>query len=63
DAARVSFSLYEAERHDLVGALRRSQHGRRLTDLGHGDDVAFCAQIDVYPDLLPRYDGSGLRLG
>jgi 2-phosphosulfolactate phosphatase len=62
DAARLAFSLYETERHDLEGALARSQHGRRLAELGHSDDVRDCARLDHYGDLLPRYDGSGLRL-
>ena len=62
DAARVAFSLYDAEQYDLHAALARSQHGRRLTALGHADDIAYCAQTDTFADLLPRYDGSGLTL-
>lgn len=62
DAARVACSLYDTERSNLQGALVRSQHGRRLAGLGHAEDLAACARIDAYPDLLPRYDGSGLTL-
>ncbi len=63
DAARVATALYDAEKGDLEGALRRSEHGRRLIALGHDADVSYCAQIDLYAGLLPQYDGTGLKLG
>ena len=39
---------YEAVRDDLGGALRRTEHGARITAIGFGDDVDRCATADVY---------------
>jgi 2-phosphosulfolactate phosphatase len=38
--------------------LENSPSGQRLRDLGYGEDVAFCAQIDVF-DVVPIYRGGG----
>ncbi len=61
DAARLAFTVYRAERHDLARALGLSLHGRRLTELGHADDIAYCAAVDASP-FVPRFDGTRLTL-
>ena len=61
DAARLAFTAYRAERHDLARALALSLHGRRLASLGHADDLVYCADVDASP-FVPRFDGTRLRL-
>ncbi len=60
DAARLAFTAYQAERGDIARALAGSTHGRRLTALGYGADVAFCAEVDASP-VVPRFDGTRLK--
>ena len=38
--------------------LRDSPSGQKLKSLGYGEDVAFCAQIDVF-DVVPIYRDGG----
>ena len=54
--------LRVAER-ERFGDRFKEVHISRLAELGHAADVAYCAQIDTFADLLPRYDGTGLKLG
>ena len=48
DEAVHALELFEAVRGDLGGALRRTEHGSRITALGFGADVDRCAQADLY---------------
>ncbi|HEV8635975.1 MAG TPA: 2-phosphosulfolactate phosphatase [Chloroflexota bacterium] len=55
DAAEGAGRLFESFPGPFE-ALRASAHARTLHDLGLGDDVAFCAQLDltdVVPELSP----------
>ncbi len=52
DAARTAQVLYERHAHDLLGLLQTSDHGRRLVEIGFGDDLPFCARIDA-TDVVP----------
>lgn len=62
DAARVSLSLYDAARHDLIGALRDGDHGSSLAALGMDDDIDYCARLDVEHAPVPEFLGSTIRL-
>ena len=46
--ARAALAAYEAVRDDLGAALKRTEHGARITGIGFGDDVERCATADVY---------------
>src|SRR5690606_34246711 len=54
DAAHIALTQYTHDRGDLSTAIMRSNHARRLVELGFEEDVAYCAQIDALP-LLPVY--------
>jgi 2-phosphosulfolactate phosphatase len=56
DAAEAARRLYESY-GGAIDAVQASNHARGLHDLGLGDDVAFCAQLDVtgvVPELHPE---------
>jgi 2-phosphosulfolactate phosphatase len=43
---------------EAAEVLKSSPSGRKLKSLGYGEDVAFCAQIDVF-DTVPVYRSGG----
>ncbi|MDE0299253.1 MAG: 2-phosphosulfolactate phosphatase [Candidatus Poribacteria bacterium] len=53
DAAEAARILYHEYRRDLIGMLKMCYHGKHLTDVGLGGDLAFCAQTNVI-DIVPR---------
>ena len=53
DAAKTAKILYQTHREDLVGMLRNCYHGRSLASLGLGEDLEFCAQMDIV-DVVPH---------
>lgn len=57
DAAIAARALAERWRTEIERAMRATQASRDLTEVGHGDDVAFCAQVDRHravPELRDR---------
>lgn len=50
--------LAESQAADV---LRNSPSGQKLSALGYGEDVAFCAQIDVF-DAVPIYRDRGFAI-
>jgi 2-phosphosulfolactate phosphatase len=46
--------------NDLGGMLEACEHGRYLTQIGMGRDVAYCAQVDLF-ELVPRCVGGVIR--
>ncbi len=55
DSARLAHWAFLACRDDLAEALANTQHGLRLLSLGLGEDVSFCARLDVW-DVVPRME-------
>lgn len=53
DAAETARILYHAHRDDLLGMLKNCYHGRSLASIGLGEDLEFCAQIDLV-DVVPH---------
>ena len=53
DAAETAKILYQTHREDLVGMLRTCYHGRSLARIGLGEDLEFCAQMDIV-DVVPH---------
>lgn len=49
DAAAAAETLFRAHRESLVGLLAATTHGRRLVDLGLGDDLPTAAAINRRP--------------
>jgi 2-phosphosulfolactate phosphatase len=55
DAAETAKILYQTHHNDLFGMLRNCYHGRSLASIGLGEDLEFCAQmnlVDVVPHLV-----------
>ena len=49
DSAEICRRLYSLEKDDLAAALGRSRNGRRLLSRAElSEDVAFCAQRDIF---------------
>ena len=53
DAAETAKILYQTHHDDLFGMLRNCYHGRSLAGIGLGEDLEFCAQVDIV-DVLPH---------
>ena len=53
DAAETAKILYQTYRDDLLGMLRNCYHGRYLANIGLGEDLEFCAQMDII-DVVPH---------
>jgi 2-phosphosulfolactate phosphatase len=59
DSSGIARLAFAQSKTDLAAAIAGSQNGRRLRSIsGLGDDVAFCAQRDVF-DLVARMDEAG----
>lgn len=54
DSSCAAQLLYQRFRDQLVEALRLSNHGKDLIDLGLGDDLPYCSQTDI-TDLVPIF--------
>jgi 2-phosphosulfolactate phosphatase len=65
DLARASAAIYRSlagpQGENLTAALRATDHARYLTDLGFGDDVAYCARRDVTA-IVPEFVGGRVLL-
>ena len=61
DGARAALTLFHDFRHDLFGALRSSDHGRILSELGLDDDIRFCSRLDVPDAPVPALVGSSIK--
>ncbi len=59
DTSHIAFTLYQREQDDVLSAVRRSRHGRRLARMGRAEDVEFCGSIDILP-VLPYFRDSRL---
>jgi 2-phosphosulfolactate phosphatase len=59
DSAEICRRLYSLEKDDLTAALARSRNGRRLWSRAElREDVAFCAQRDIF-DLVAELGSDG----
>jgi 2-phosphosulfolactate phosphatase len=60
DGARAALVLAGRARN-LRATLKRSAAGRALYELGRGDDVTFCAQVDLH-DAVPVFEQYRIEL-
>ena len=63
DAALAAQQLWQNAKNDLPGYLLQSAAVRRLRALEANDDYLFCTKIDIYPEVLPLWDGHKLVRG
>jgi 2-phosphosulfolactate phosphatase len=61
DPAVAAMSLYKSMGRSLLKMLKSSAHGRYLEEIGFGEDLKFCSQVDAF-QVIPVFDGSVLRL-
>ena len=61
DASQMGLIAYQRFQRDLMEALRLSNHGRTLIDLGLGEDLPFCAQTDTTV-LVPVFKDGVVRI-
>jgi 2-phosphosulfolactate phosphatase len=52
DAARFAVDAFQTASHDIEAAVRSAYHSQELIDAGLGEDVAYCARLDV-SDVAP----------
>jgi 2-phosphosulfolactate phosphatase len=57
-SAHILFQRFEA---NLLEAFQLSRHGRELVDRGHGDDLPYCAQVDI-TDLVPVFKEGVIKI-
>ena len=55
DGASAALALAERYREDLVGMMQNTTAGRQLIEIGHLEDLAFCARLD-HLDVVPRLE-------
>ena len=53
DAAETAKILYQTHRDDLLRMLKNCHHGQSLAGIGLGEDLEFCAQMDLV-DVVPH---------
>ena len=64
DAAHFACDAFTVAAADIAAAVRSAYHSQELIDEGLGDDVAYCARLDVssVAPLLERSEDGLLRL-
>jgi 2-phosphosulfolactate phosphatase len=61
DASQCAQTLYQRFEANLIEAFHLSSHGRELINRGFGDDLAYCAQIDM-TDIVPEFKNGVIRV-
>jgi 2-phosphosulfolactate phosphatase len=49
NTSRCAQILYQRFKDNLLEAFHLSRHGKELINRGFGDDLVYCAQIDITP--------------
>ena len=60
DAAAAAIVLYKAHSRNILKMIRNSQHGKYLAEIGFGEDLKTCANVDSIP-ILPQMAGNVIR--
>jgi 2-phosphosulfolactate phosphatase len=61
DSAFAVVELHKSLGTNLLKSLQDSEHGRYLTEIGFGEDLKVCSQIDSIP-VLPLMEDNVVRL-
>lgn len=61
DAGRAAITLAGRSHGDVATILQRSAAGRALRRIGHGEDIAFCSQVDRH-DVVPVFEQHRIEL-
>lgn len=60
DSAEIAKNLYNLHRKELKEVLIKSEHSKRLIDLGFANDVEIAFTLNTYP-ILPEFCGSSIK--
>lgn len=60
DGARIAHGLFTKFKRGLKAVIARSNHAKRLRELGYEKDIPYCCRIDVY-DSVPRLNDGYIR--
>ncbi len=60
DASHCAQILYQRFKDNLLEAFHLSNHGKELINRGFGEDLAYCAQIDI-TDIVPEFKDGVIR--
>jgi 2-phosphosulfolactate phosphatase len=61
DAAQAALALQKAFGKSILKLLKSTEHGKLLTEIGLGDDLKVCAELDSVP-VLPMLNGTVIKL-
>lgn len=61
DASHCAQILYRKFKDNLLEAFHLSSHGKELINRGFGEDLAYCAQIDI-TSLVPHFREGGVKI-
>ena len=61
DASYTALILYQRFEANLLGAFHLSRHGKELVDVGAGEDLLYCTQIDI-TSLVPIFRDGVIRV-
>jgi 2-phosphosulfolactate phosphatase len=61
DAGAASLALYKNHNKSLYKMVKSTEHGQYLEEIGLGDDLKICAEVDTIP-VLPMLVGNVVKL-
>jgi 2-phosphosulfolactate phosphatase len=61
DASHCARILYERYKANIVEAFHLSHHGKELVKRGFGEDLVYCAQIDI-THVVPQFKDGVIRI-
>ena len=61
DAALAAVAMHKAFGRSLLKMMKNAEHGRYLIELGFGDDLNICADVDSVP-VVPMQQGTVIKL-
>lgn len=61
DGGLTAVILYKNFRRNILGMMKKSEHGKYLMSIGFSKDLEFCSKIDSVP-VIPMVDGTGIKL-
>lgn len=62
DAGRSALEMFILLREDLARRLAETDHGRRLNEIGSGDDIPLCTEVDIPGAGVPELVDDALTL-
>lgn len=61
DGALAALAIFGAWHDSLAALLSQSASGRHIAGLGYGDDIAYCAQLDII-NIVPTYQNKQITV-